>query len=426
MFLLQIPLLVPLGTFIPEAGGARGVASAVDAGVLFAVLAVLCLLAGRGNSAEFRRPSRVFVTGTAVCAVVLAASAALPAGLRMLTWGLLAVAYLAWLAVMLGWAFPERSVTLSVTDALTERFGLFIIMLGETVTGVVDGLAHEHTSALTLAVGLIAVVVGFGAWWTYFDFTGHRLPKATRASTVLWMLVHLPLTAAPMAAMGAGHGRFRRACPREGRATQRPDTGCPLRCQGAPASLSPRRLAGQSWTNRASPRNSGRSQRSATASGTPCAGAAHSRPPDVRLAALHDGGRSQLDCRGDPQRRDPNHRRLRTATPTAHPARHGQQQPDGRPIRVRHARRAARLPGPVVGSVCEPVGQAVTRQGDGVEPSGRRRGTLRHRGLPLDGYVTRSERQQIRRTEGAAPCRNTGPRTTTCRSPWSTSSPTRH
>jgi len=203
MFLLQILVLVPLGAFIPEAGGARGVAFAVDAGVLFAVLAVLWLLAARGDSAEFRRPSRVFVTGTAVCAGVLAGSAALPAGLRMLTWGLLAAAYLAWLAVMLGWAFPERAVALSVTDALAERFGLLIIIvLGETVTGVVDGLAHEPTNALTLAVGLVAVVVGFGAWWTYFDFAGHRLPKTTRGSTVLWMLVHLPLTAA-VAAVGA-------------------------------------------------------------------------------------------------------------------------------------------------------------------------------------------------------------------------------
>src|SRR5690349_17636006 len=45
MFLLQILVLVPLGAFIPEAGGARGVAFAVTAGVLFAVLAVLWLLA---------------------------------------------------------------------------------------------------------------------------------------------------------------------------------------------------------------------------------------------------------------------------------------------------------------------------------------------------------------------------------------------
>lgn len=203
LFLLQILVLLPLGAFIPEAGGARGVAFAVDAGVLFAVLAVLWMLAARGDSPEFRRPSRLFVTGTAVCAVVPAASAALPAGVRVLTWGLLAVAYLVGFAVVIATATPVQAVALSVTSALTERFGLFIIIvLGETVTAVVDGLSHEPTNALSLAVGLVAVVVGFGAWWTYFDFAGHRRPRPTRASTVQWMLVHLPLTAT-VTAMGA-------------------------------------------------------------------------------------------------------------------------------------------------------------------------------------------------------------------------------
>ena len=203
MFLLQILVLVPLGAFIPDAGGGRGFAFAVDAGVLFAVLALLWLLAARGDTPEYRRPSMLFVTGTAVCAIVLGASAALPAGARVLTWGLLALAYLAGFVFVIGRAIPERAVGLSVTDALAERFGLFIIIvLGENVTGVVEGLAHESSNALTLAVGLVAVVVGFGSWWTYFDFAGHRLPRPTRTGTVQWMLVHLPLTAA-VAAMGA-------------------------------------------------------------------------------------------------------------------------------------------------------------------------------------------------------------------------------
>jgi low temperature requirement protein LtrA len=47
-FLLQILVLVAMGAFIPEAGGARGAAFAVAAGGLFAVLAVLWLLAARG------------------------------------------------------------------------------------------------------------------------------------------------------------------------------------------------------------------------------------------------------------------------------------------------------------------------------------------------------------------------------------------
>jgi low temperature requirement protein LtrA len=202
-FLLQILVLVAMGAFIPEAGGARGAAFAVAAGGLFAVLAVLWLLAARGDRPEFRRPSRLFVAGTATCAVALAGTALLPANARVPAWGLLDAAYLAGFAAVLLTAVPSQPDALTITDALIERFGLLaIIVLGETLTGVATGLAVEPLSGLTLSVGLVAVVVGFGAWWTYFDFAGHRRPRPKRTASVQWMLGHLPLTAA-IAAMGA-------------------------------------------------------------------------------------------------------------------------------------------------------------------------------------------------------------------------------
>jgi len=202
-FLLQILVLVAMGSFIPEAGGARGAAFAVSAGVLFAILTVLWLLAARGDRPEYRRPSRLFVTGTAACAVLLAGTAFLPAGARMLAWGLIDVAYLAGFTAVMFVADSAEVAPLAVTDALTERFGLLtIIVLGETLTGIVAGLARAPISGLTLGVGLVAVVVGFGAWWTYFDFAGHRPPRTAPAATLQWMLGHLPLTAA-IAAMGA-------------------------------------------------------------------------------------------------------------------------------------------------------------------------------------------------------------------------------
>ncbi len=83
-FLLQILVLTAMAAFIPEAGGARGAAFAVAAGVLFAVLAVLWLLAARGDRPQYRRTSGLFVTGTAACAVLLAATALLPASARVL------------------------------------------------------------------------------------------------------------------------------------------------------------------------------------------------------------------------------------------------------------------------------------------------------------------------------------------------------
>ena len=201
-FLLQILVLVAMGAFIPEAGGARGAAFAISAGVLFTILTVLWLLAARGDSPQYRQPSRLFVAGTAACAVLLFGTAFLSASARMLAWGLIDVAYLAGFVTVM-FATPAEATAVLVTDALIERFGLItIIVLGETLTGVVAGLAREPISGLTLSVGLVAVVVGFGAWWTYFDFAGHRPPRPEPPATLQWLLSHLPLTAA-IAAMGA-------------------------------------------------------------------------------------------------------------------------------------------------------------------------------------------------------------------------------
>ena len=153
----------------------------------------------------------------------------------MPAWGLLDAAYLAVFAAVILTASPGASLT--VTDALIERFGtLTIIVLGETLTGVVAGLASQPISGLTLSVGLVAVVVGFGAWWTYFDFAGQRHPRPTRPATAQWMLSHLPLTAA-IAAMGAAmislvdHAHDGRTPPpRHGYCARAPPSCCAPRC----------------------------------------------------------------------------------------------------------------------------------------------------------------------------------------------------
>jgi low temperature requirement protein LtrA len=202
-FLLQILVLVTVGAFIPEAGGERGAAFAVASGVLFAVLAVLWGLAARGDRPTYRRSSRMYVAGTAACAVLLAATAFVPAIARVPAWGLIDAAYLAGFAALILTASPAEAAGLTITEALIERFGLLIIIvLGETLTGVVQGLASEQISGLTVSVGLIAVVIAFGAWWTYFDFAGHRRLEDEPAATVRWILGHLPVTAA-IAVIGA-------------------------------------------------------------------------------------------------------------------------------------------------------------------------------------------------------------------------------
>ncbi len=102
---------------------------------------------------------------------------------------MLDAAYLSGFAAVIIRASPAQAPGLVVTEALIERFGaLTIIVLGETLTGVVTGLVSAPVSGLTLAVGLVAVVVGFGAWWTYFDFAGQRPPRTEPAASAQWML----------------------------------------------------------------------------------------------------------------------------------------------------------------------------------------------------------------------------------------------
>ena len=90
------------------------------------------------------------------------------------------------------------------TDSLVERFGTFtIVVLGEVVFGVVGGLSLADHDVGTIATGVIALVVGFGFWWIYFDLVGGRLPKSDGPALANWILRHLPI-ALSIAAAGAG------------------------------------------------------------------------------------------------------------------------------------------------------------------------------------------------------------------------------
>ncbi len=84
-----------------------------------------------------------------------------------------------------------------VGESTVERFGLFtIIVLGEVVVGVVEGLAESTRDVQTLATGILALCIGFGLWWNYFDTSGRRLPTNDRRSIPVWLVVQFPLTMA--------------------------------------------------------------------------------------------------------------------------------------------------------------------------------------------------------------------------------------
>jgi low temperature requirement protein LtrA len=137
-----------------------------------------------------------------VSAAVIGASALLPATPRLVVWAGLAVAWI--VGIVLAARNARVGLGLAPTDSLVERFGLFtIIVLGEVVLGVVAGLSASERDATTIITGMLALGLGFGWWWIYFDLVGRRLPSGDGGALSNWVLSHLPVTLAITAA-GAG------------------------------------------------------------------------------------------------------------------------------------------------------------------------------------------------------------------------------
>jgi Bacterial low temperature requirement A protein (LtrA) len=78
-----------------------------------------------------------------------------------------------------------------------------IIVLGEVVFGVVDGLSASERDVKSVTTGMLALVVGFGFWWLYFDLVGRRAPRHEARALAGWLVGHLPTTLSITAAGAA-------------------------------------------------------------------------------------------------------------------------------------------------------------------------------------------------------------------------------
>ncbi|MGA9595563.1 MAG: low temperature requirement protein A [Acidimicrobiia bacterium] len=198
---VQMLLLAVLAVFTGDAASGGGAPFAVAYAGYLAVLSWLWYTVRRRDSDEYMAITGRYLIGMVASIAVVAASALLPASTRTLVWGALVVG---WVVLSTLIARSNKLVFgVSVTDSMVERFGLFvIIVLGEMVVGVVDGLSAGGRSVRPLATGMLGLIVGFAYWWTYFDYVGSRLPFDTPRIRMRWMVAHLPVSMS-IAAAGA-------------------------------------------------------------------------------------------------------------------------------------------------------------------------------------------------------------------------------
>ena len=152
-------------------------------------------------SPAFRQTGRWYMSAFSVSVVLVVASVFVASPFNLILLGAALVIDL--LAPILT-APLQRKLPAFSTARLPTRFGLFtIVVLGETVVGVVNGLAEaESSGASEFVSAALGVALGLGLWWLYFDFIGRRRPKQG-GWTVLWSYLHLPFVIA-VAAVGAG------------------------------------------------------------------------------------------------------------------------------------------------------------------------------------------------------------------------------
>ena len=202
---LQMGILVLLAVFTAGAADDSGRGFAVVYAIYQVVQTWLWYSVwrqDRRDHTEFLALAGGYVAGMGLSATVIGASALLPATPRLVVWAVLVVAWI--VGITLAARTSRAGLGLTPTDSLVERFGLFIIIvLGEVVIGVVDGLSAAERDARTIVTGMLALSMGFGFWWIYFDLVGRRLPRAQRLALAYWVMSHLPIALAITAA-GAG------------------------------------------------------------------------------------------------------------------------------------------------------------------------------------------------------------------------------
>ena len=199
---VQMGVLALLAVFAATAAGDGGSRFAIVYAAFLGVQAWMWNSVRGQDTPEVARVTLQYVVLLVLSAVVTLGSAFLDPGTRLIVWagfGLL------WIGAMAALGMRSRSFSIGVTPthSMVERFGLFvIIVLGEVVFGVVEGLSHAEQDLITIGTGSLALVIGLGFWWIFFDIVGRRAPRNTGRAIAIWILAQLPVTLS-IAAAGA-------------------------------------------------------------------------------------------------------------------------------------------------------------------------------------------------------------------------------
>ena len=201
----QMYLLVLLAAFAGQAAGSDGRKFSLTLAALMLLLTFQWWVISRIDTVpQFWKTSMLYVCEMLLIVAIMVISAFIPS-IRIELWAIAILLTVAGFSIGANFLSSQgQQSALQVTESLVERFKLFtIIVLGEIVAAVVNGIIDAEAATSAVITGLIALTIGFGVWWNYFDTLGQRIPRAHPRSTSMFLLLHLPLHAS-IAAVGGG------------------------------------------------------------------------------------------------------------------------------------------------------------------------------------------------------------------------------
>jgi len=192
---LQMGVLALLAVFTGEATARDGPAFAIVYSAYLFLLGWLWYSVRRQDDPALRPATTPYIAGVLVSATAVGASALLQDGARLATWALVVVGWLAGITVLDWRSGATRDTSANASESMVERFDLFtIIVLGEVVVGVVNGIADARRTPIAVVTGILGLGIGFAYWWSYFDLVGARRVRSERGALSRWLVGHLPVT----------------------------------------------------------------------------------------------------------------------------------------------------------------------------------------------------------------------------------------
>lgn len=203
--LLQMMGAAAMAVNVPDALGKTSAGFALSYAAIRFILVIEYFRVGR-HIPSTRPLTERYLIGFSSSAIIWTVSAFVPSPLRFILWGI---------GLAIDFGTPLLAGRLAIKFApphishLPERMGLFtIIVLGESILGVVIGLAgHEWNIYSTLSVGL-GLSIPFSLWWIYFDNIGGSAIRAASEKGrmgiyYIWLYIHFPLVVG-LTAIGVG------------------------------------------------------------------------------------------------------------------------------------------------------------------------------------------------------------------------------